>query len=117
MLGISMVSITRDSYQHNLNISQYLQIGQEAFTSLAGTIAETQSLLLTVLCSSLKNIMMKTAFTNMLVDPEQIESMCLVDAASSFCKLQHLNPSVSVKAQVMSIFFQPENELDNFFLL
>lgn len=41
---------------------------------------------------------------------EQIESTCLVDAAISFCKLQHLDPSVTIKSQVVFVSFELESD-------
>ncbi|XP_078149129.1 calcineurin-binding protein 1-like isoform X3 [Carex rostrata] len=70
--------------------------GLDVLTSLVGTIAEIQTLLLIMM----RSILTQSAFNNRSVDPEQIESACIVDAACSFCKLQHLDPSASIEAQV-----------------
>lgn len=78
---------------------------QGTFTSLACIIADTQSLLLTVVHGCVKLLLSRRSLVN---KSEQIESTCLVDAAISFCMLQHLDPSVTIKSQVVSASFELE---------
>ncbi|XP_072951059.1 calcineurin-binding protein 1 isoform X2 [Typha angustifolia] len=75
--------------------------GQECFSSLICILADIQSLLLAVMCSAVKLILVKKVSSSGTSNhADQFESWFLVDAAIAFCKLQHLDPSVSVKSQV-----------------
>lgn len=77
---------------------------QDEFSSLVCIIASIQSLLLTVMCSAVRMILsQKSSSSGTSVQTDQLECLCLVDAAIAFCKLQHIDPTVSVKTQVISI--------------
>ncbi|XP_020576011.1 uncharacterized protein LOC110021739 isoform X2 [Phalaenopsis equestris] len=69
--------------------------------SLDSVIGNIQSLLLTVICSSLGKILnQKGSIPGNLNTADHSECCLLVDAAIAFCKLQHLQPSIPSKAQV-----------------
>ncbi|XP_008796639.2 calcineurin-binding protein 1 [Phoenix dactylifera] len=73
----------------------------DEFSSLVCIIASIQSLLLTVMCSAVRIILsQKSSSSGTSVQTNQMECLCLVDAAIAFCKLQHIDPTVSVKTQV-----------------
>ncbi|XP_062212069.1 calcineurin-binding protein 1-like isoform X1 [Phragmites australis] len=75
--------------------------GQDGWSSLISIVGDIQSLLLTIMCAAVKMILSRkfSCFgTSYQVD--QLESSCLVDAAIAFCKLQHLDPTISIKTQV-----------------
>ncbi|URE35099.1 Calcineurin binding protein 1 [Musa troglodytarum] len=73
----------------------------DSFGSLICTVADIQSLLVTIMLSIMRTIVsQKSPGSASLGQTEQWESWCLVDAAIAFCKLQHLDPSVSIKTQV-----------------
>ncbi|KAE8809006.1 hypothetical protein D1007_14433 [Hordeum vulgare] len=75
--------------------------GQEGLSSLVHIIGNIQSLLLTIMCAAVKMIVWrKLSCSGTLDEADQLESSCLVDAAIAFCKLQHLDPTISVKTQV-----------------
>lgn len=70
--------------------------------SLVSVIGNIQSLLLTVICISLGKILnQKVSIPGNLNPTDNSECCLLVDAAIAFCKLQHLQPSVPGKAQVI----------------
>ncbi|XP_078148770.1 tetratricopeptide repeat (TPR)-like superfamily protein isoform X3 [Carex rostrata] len=94
-----IVGIVRDLAKSTGLIKSFAGKGDSdgTFTSLACIIADTQSLLLTVVHGCVKLLLSRRSLVN---KSEQIESTCLVDAAISFCKLQHLDPSVTTKSQV-----------------
>lgn len=74
---------------------------QDSLGSLICTVADIQSLLVTVMRSIMRTIVsQKSPGSASSGQTEQWESWCLVDAAIAFCKLQHLDPSVSIKTQV-----------------
>jgi calcineurin-binding protein cabin-1 len=78
-----------------------LQDGQDGLSSLVSVIGDLQSLLLEIMCAVVRVIRSKKLLgsgTSYQVD--QVESSCLVDAAIAFCKLQHLDPTISIKTQV-----------------
>jgi hypothetical protein len=82
-----------------------LQDGQEGLSSLVHTIGNIQSLLLTIMCAAVKMIVWrKLSCSGTSDEADQLESSCLVDAAIAFCKLQHLDPTISVKTQVRVSF-------------
>ncbi|KAG0463525.1 hypothetical protein HPP92_019594 [Vanilla planifolia] len=66
--------------------------------SMVGVIGDIQSLLLAVMCDSVRRIL-KLSVSGNLNHTDQLESCLLVDASITFCKLQHLLPSVLAKAQ------------------
>nr|CAD1841790.1 unnamed protein product [Ananas comosus var. bracteatus] len=73
----------------------------DGFSSLVNTISDIQSLLLTVMCAAVKMILIRRLSSSVTSNhADQLDSWCLVDSAIAFCKLQHLDPSVSVKTQV-----------------
>nr|BBB89279.1 tetratricopeptide-like helical domain containing protein [Hordeum vulgare subsp. vulgare] len=75
--------------------------GQEGLSSLVHIIGNIQSLLLTIMCAAVKMIVWrKLSCSGTSDEADQLESSCLVDAAIAFCKLQHLDPTISVKTQV-----------------
>ncbi|PNT74299.1 uncharacterized protein LOC100823822 isoform X2 [Brachypodium distachyon] len=64
-------------------------------------IGGIQSLLLTIMCAAVKMISWrKLSCSGTSYQADHLESSCLVDAAIAFCKLQHLDPTISVKTQV-----------------
>ncbi|KAK3213035.1 hypothetical protein Dsin_017741 [Dipteronia sinensis] len=64
-------------------------------------IGDLQSLLLVVMCNVASNFLCKKSCGPVVVDEtDQKQQCCFVDAATAFCKLQHLNPTVPVKTQV-----------------
>lgn len=70
-------------------------------SSLNCIISDIQSLLLTVMSNAVRTILIqKCSGTSSSVSMDQFNGSCLVDAAIAFCKLQHLDPSISIKAQV-----------------
>lgn len=81
----------------------YLQDGQDGFSSLVSIVGDFQSLLLTIMCAAVKMILSrKHSCTGTSYQADQLESSCLVDAAIAFCKLQHLDPMISIKIQARS---------------
>ncbi|KAK9101167.1 hypothetical protein Scep_024597 [Stephania cephalantha] len=65
------------------------------------SIGDIQVLLLTVTCNTIRRFLCKRSSGPGAVDQmEQLEIQCFVDSAIVFCKLQHLDQSVPVKAQV-----------------
>ncbi|KAK8963966.1 hypothetical protein KSP40_PGU011594 [Platanthera guangdongensis] len=75
--------------------------GHACIDSLEGVSGDIQNLLLTVICSTVGQILnQKVSITGSFNPTDQSECCLLVDAAIAFCKLQHLQPSVSAKAQV-----------------
>ncbi|KAJ3687084.1 hypothetical protein LUZ61_016248 [Rhynchospora tenuis] len=97
-----IVGVVRDIAKSTGLVKSFVGKGESSsaqvtFTSLACLVANTQSLLLTVVRSCVKLILSRRSLLN---KTEQIEIACLVDAVITFCKLQHLDPSVTIKAQV-----------------
>ncbi|XP_077210122.1 tetratricopeptide repeat (TPR)-like superfamily protein isoform X2 [Tasmannia lanceolata] len=73
----------------------------DGLNALASTIADIQSLLLTVMCNIVGVLVcQKPSGFGMENQAERLESQCFLDAAVAFCKLQHLNPTIPVKTQV-----------------
>ncbi|CAM0875407.1 unnamed protein product [Alopecurus aequalis] len=68
--------------------------GQDGSSSLLYIIGGIQSLLLKIMCAAVKMIVLGTSD-----QADQLESSCLVNAAIAFCKLQHLDPRISIKTQ------------------
>ncbi|KAJ0030881.1 hypothetical protein Pint_12896 [Pistacia integerrima] len=65
------------------------------------SISDIQSLLLAVMCNVASNFLCKKSSGPVIVDQtDQKVECCFVDAATAFCKIQHLNPTVPVKTQV-----------------
>jgi hypothetical protein len=86
----------------------YLQDGQDGLSSLVYIIGGIQSLLLKIMCAAVKMIVWRKLSCSGTSDQaDQLDSSCLVDAAVAFCKLQHLDPTVSVKTQVHATFILP----------
>lgn len=77
---------------------------QEDFSSLVCGISDIQLLLLTVMCSAIRTFVSQKFSSSVTSgQTDQLESWCLVDAATAFCKLQHLDSFVSIKTQVISV--------------
>ncbi|XP_006651699.2 calcineurin-binding protein 1 [Oryza brachyantha] len=74
--------------------------GQDGFSSLVSIVGDFQSLLLTIICAAVKMILSRKHSCTGTHQADQLESSCLVDAAIAFCKLQHLDPMISIKIQV-----------------
>ena len=88
-----------------VTVCYYLQDWQEGLSSLVHIIGNIQSLLLTIMCAAVKMIVWrKLSCSGTSDEADQLESSCLVDAAIAFCKLQHLDPTISVKTQVCVSF-------------
>ncbi|PKA54347.1 hypothetical protein AXF42_Ash000180 [Apostasia shenzhenica] len=69
--------------------------------SLDNVIGDFQRVLLQVMCYSVRKILThKVSIPGSSSHMDQLESCLLVDAATALCKLQHLHPSMPVKAQV-----------------
>ena len=84
-------------------IITYLQDGQDGWSSLVSIVGDIQSLLLTIMCAAVKIILSrKLSCSGTSYQVDQLESSCLIDAAIAFCKLQHLDPTISIKTQVCS---------------
>jgi hypothetical protein len=55
------------------------------------------------MCAAVKIILSrKLSCSGTSYQVDQLESSCLIDAAIAFCKLQHLDPTISIKTQVCS---------------
>ena len=68
-------------------------------------VGDIQSLLLTIMCAAVKIILSrKLSCSGSSYQVDQLESSCLIDAAIAFCKLQHLDPTISIKTQVYTTF-------------
>uniref|UniRef100_K4A4Q4 Uncharacterized protein n=1 Tax=Setaria italica TaxID=4555 RepID=K4A4Q4_SETIT len=75
--------------------------GQDGWSSLVSIVGDIQSLLLTIMCAAVKIILSrKLSCSGTSYQVDQLESSCLIDAAIAFCKLQHLDPTISIKTQV-----------------
>ncbi|CAN6309808.1 unnamed protein product [Urochloa humidicola] len=75
--------------------------GQDGWSSLISIVGDIQSLLLTIMCAAVKIIISrKLSCSGTSYQVDQLESSCLIDAAIAFCKLQHLDPTISIKTQV-----------------
>ena len=83
-------------------IITYLQDGQDGWSSLVSIVGDIQSLLLTIMCAAVKIILSRKLSCSTSYQVDQLESSCLIDAAIAFCKLQHLDPTISIKTQVCS---------------
>lgn len=72
-----------------------------SFDIPAALLGQVQCLLLTIMCHVVRALPSLKSSGIAGADPyEQLESSCFVDAAVAFCKLQHLDLSVSVRKQV-----------------
>ncbi|XP_007012204.2 PREDICTED: uncharacterized protein LOC18588015 isoform X2 [Theobroma cacao] len=77
------------------------QGGDSSGTVLVGIISDIQSLLLAIMYNIANNVLCKKSSMPVIIDQlEQKQSNCFIDAAIAFCKLQHLDPSVTIKTQV-----------------
>lgn len=65
---------------------------------LGSCISDIQNLLLSVMCNFASIFICKKS--SGVVNADQTERCCFVEAATAFCKLQHLNYRVPVKTQV-----------------
>uniref|UniRef100_A0ACD5W9S4 Uncharacterized protein n=1 Tax=Avena sativa TaxID=4498 RepID=A0ACD5W9S4_AVESA len=75
--------------------------GEDGLSSLVYIISGIQSLLLKIMCAAVKMIVWRKLSCSGTSDQaDQLDSSCLIDAAIAFCKLQHLDPTISVKTQV-----------------
>lgn len=65
-------------------------------------VGDIQTLLLAVMCNFAKIVLAKkkSGSSSSLIQIDEIETQCLIDALIAFCKLQHLDPTVSIKSQV-----------------
>jgi hypothetical protein len=64
-------------------------------------VGDIQSLLLTIMCAAVKIILSrKLSCSGTSYQVDHLECSCLIDAAIAFCKLQHLDPTISIKTQV-----------------
>ncbi|OEL37163.1 hypothetical protein BAE44_0001817 [Dichanthelium oligosanthes] len=74
---------------------------QDGWSSLVSIVGDIQSLLLTIMCAAVKIILSrKLSCSGIPYQVDQLESSCLIDAAIAFCKLQHFDPTISIKTQV-----------------
>ncbi|XP_031383415.1 calcineurin-binding protein 1-like isoform X2 [Punica granatum] len=65
------------------------------------SIRDMQSLLLAAMCKIVSMLSNKKSAGSLPVDlNEQKQRSCFVSAAIAFCKLQHLDPSITIKTQV-----------------
>ncbi|XVF48614.1 hypothetical protein PTKIN_Ptkin03bG0204200 [Pterospermum kingtungense] len=77
------------------------QSGDSCGTVLVSVFSDIQSLLLAIMYNIANNFFCKKSSMPVIVDQlEQRQSNCFIDAAIAFCKLQHLDPSITVKTQV-----------------
>ncbi|KAK6927325.1 hypothetical protein RJ641_005916, partial [Dillenia turbinata] len=78
------------------------QNGQPSDTNIfMGIIGDFQSLLLAIMCNIANhNLYKKSSGLATLDETECRQRCCFIGAAIAFCKLQHLNASVSIKNQV-----------------
>ncbi|OMO66888.1 Tetratricopeptide-like helical [Corchorus capsularis] len=77
------------------------QSGDSNGTFLVSVIGDIQSLLLAIMYSIANNVLCKKSSMPVILDQlEQKQSNCFIDAAIAFCKLQHLDTSVTIKTQV-----------------
>ncbi|KAE8687620.1 hypothetical protein F3Y22_tig00111013pilonHSYRG00255 [Hibiscus syriacus] len=77
------------------------QSGETSGTGLVSIFSNIQSLLLAIMYNIAKDFLCKKASIPATVDQlEQKQSNCFINAAIAFCKLQHLDPSITVKTQV-----------------
>lgn len=65
------------------------------------SINDIQSLMFSVMCQVASVFFCKKS--SGLVVADQAETSCFIEAAISFCKLQHLNPAVSIGTQVSHV--------------
>lgn len=92
-------NIPRVASQIKIAVDQ--NVNHSDSSSLNAVIGEFQSLLLTIMCHSVRKILhFRNTNSGTLSHANHFDSWCLVDAAISFCKLQHLDTSVSIKLQV-----------------
>ncbi|KAF8681835.1 hypothetical protein HU200_045277 [Digitaria exilis] len=74
--------------------------GQDGWSSLVSIVGDIQSLLLTIMCAAVRIILSrKFSCSGTSYQVDQLESSCLIDAAIAFCKLQHLDPTISIRTQ------------------
>ncbi|XVF35387.1 hypothetical protein REPUB_Repub18cG0141300 [Reevesia pubescens] len=82
-------------------VKNFIKSGDSSGTVSVSIIGDIQSLLLAIMYSIANNVLCKKSSMPVIVDqPEQKQSNCFIDAAIAFCKLQHLDPSVTAKTQV-----------------
>ncbi|PWZ56789.1 Calcineurin-binding protein cabin-1 [Zea mays] len=75
--------------------------GQDGWSPLMSIVGDIQSLLLTIMCAAVKIILSrKLSCSGTSYQVDHLECSCLIDAAIAFCKLQHLDPTISIKTQV-----------------
>ncbi|KAJ4958761.1 hypothetical protein NE237_025872 [Protea cynaroides] len=76
-------------------------VTSDSFQDPLQCIGDIQSLLLTVMCNIVSIFLCKKSSGSGSAEQTELkESLCFVDAAIAFCKLQHLNQTVPVKSQV-----------------
>lgn len=79
---------------------------QNAVVAPRDCIAGIQSLLLTVMSNIVRHLLSKRDSDSQIADEiEEEQKSCFVDAAIGFCKLQHLDSTISTKCQVSHGFF------------
>ncbi|XP_012492972.1 calcineurin-binding protein 1 isoform X1 [Gossypium raimondii] len=77
------------------------QSGESNGIGLVSIFSDLQSLLLAMMYNIANNVFCKKSSMQVNADHlEQKQSNCFIDAAIAFCKLQHLDSSVTVKSQV-----------------
>lgn len=97
------VSFSLNTYSSHrlIYIITYLQDGQDGWSPLMSIVGDIQSLLLTIMCAAVKIILSrKLSCSGTSYQVDHLECSCLIDAAIAFCKLQHLDPTISIKTQV-----------------
>lgn len=79
---------------------------QNAVVAPRDCIAGIQSLLLTVMSNIVRHFLSKRYSDSQISDEiEEEQKSCFLDAAIGFCKLQHLDSTISTKCQVSHGFF------------
>lgn len=81
-----------------------LSLLQNGILIPATVIDDLQSLLLAFLCNVANTCFLKKSSGLGASDIDEQEMQCnFIDAAITFCKLQHLNPTIPIKTQVRPI--------------
>lgn len=86
-------------------LASQMKKGTDSSQNLSGPVAfieiisGIQSLLVALMCGILNLYLQKNSVEPTVPDGHN-ESRCFIDAAITFCKLQHLNPHIPIKTQV-----------------